>query len=92
MRKVVNLETGKILELEDLPIVERPIEEIEAEIRQYKLNEAKQYLQETGWIWEKYNRNVVVLKDITSEEFAVKYADIIARQEECRLLINELES
>lgn len=31
MRKVVNLETGEILELEDAPIIERPIEEIEAE-------------------------------------------------------------
>lgn len=31
MRKVVNLETGEILELEDAPIVERPIEELEAE-------------------------------------------------------------
>lgn len=31
MRQVVNLETGEILELEDAPIIERPIEEIEAE-------------------------------------------------------------
>ena len=91
MRKEINLETGEILELEDAPIVERSLEEIEAEILQNKLNEAKQYLQETGWIWEKYNRNVLVLKDTTSEEFAAKYADIITKQEECRLLINELE-
>lgn len=31
MRTEINLETGEILELEDAPIVERPIEEIEAE-------------------------------------------------------------
>jgi hypothetical protein len=64
----------------------------EAEIKENKLNEAKQYFQDTGWIWEKYNRNALVLKDTTSEEFAIKYADIIAKQEEYRLLISELES
>lgn len=58
---------------------------------QNQINEAKQYLTETGWIWEKYNRNVVVLKDMTEEEFSLKYADIIAEQERNRLLINELE-
>lgn len=31
MRQVVNLGTGEILELEDAPIIERPVEEIEAE-------------------------------------------------------------
>lgn len=51
----------------------------------------KEYLIETGWIWEKYNRNVLVLKDMTSEEFSLKYADIISKQEEYRALINELE-
>ena len=51
----------------------------------------KQYLIETGWIWEKYNRNVLVLKDMTSEEFSLKYADIISKQEEYRALMNELE-
>ncbi len=51
----------------------------------------KEYLIETGWIWEKYNRNVLVLKDMTSEEFSLKYADMISRQEEYRALINELE-
>ena len=48
----------------------------------------KEYLTETGWIWEKYNRNVLVLKDMTSEEFSLKYADIISKQEEYRALIN----
>lgn len=56
-----------------------------------KIHEATQYLKETGWIWEKFNRNVVVLKDMTEEEFSLKYADIIAEQERNRLLINELE-
>ena len=42
----------------------------------------------TGWIWEKYNRNVLVLKDMASEEFSLKYADIISKQEEYRALIN----
>lgn len=56
-----------------------------------QINEAKSYLNETSWIWEKFNRNVVVLKDMTEEEFSLKYADIIAEQERNRLLINELE-
>lgn len=56
-----------------------------------QIQEAKTYLSETSWIWEKFSRNVVVLKDMTSEEFRLKYADIIAEQEKNRLLINELE-
>ena len=66
-------------------------EEIQKQELQIKINEAKQYLTETGWIWEKYNRNVLVLKDMTSEEFNLKYSDIISKQEEYRVLINELE-
>lgn len=53
--------------------------------------EAKVYLTDTGWIWEKYNRNVLVLKDMTNEEFNLKYSDVISKQEEYRALINELE-
>lgn len=56
-----------------------------------QIQEANQYLKDTGWIWEKFSRNVVVLKDMTEEEFRLKYADIIAEQERNRLLINELE-
>ena len=56
-----------------------------------QIQEVKQYLTETGWIWEKYNRNVLVLKDMTSDEINLKYSDIISKQEECRALINELE-
>ena len=56
-----------------------------------QIQEAKAYLTDTGWIWEKYNRNVLVLKDMTSEEFNLKYTDIISKQEEARALINELE-
>lgn len=50
MRKEVNLETGEILELEDASIVERPIEEIEAEILQNKINKANMYLNQTDWV------------------------------------------
>ena len=68
---------------------------LEAERAEQSINsqiqEAKAYLTETGWIWEKYNRNVLVLKDMTSEEFNLKYTDIISKQEEYRALINELE-
>ena len=53
--------------------------------------EAKAYLTDTGWIWEKYNRNVLVLKDMSNEEFNLKYSDVISKQEEYRALINELE-
>lgn len=57
-----------------------------------QIQEAKQYLTDTGWIWEKYNRNVLVLKDMTNEEFNIKYSDVISKQEEYRALINELEA
>lgn len=71
------------------------IDVLEAESKEQSINsqiqEAKAYLTETGWIWEKYNRNVLVLKDMTSEEFNLKYTDIISKQEEYRALINELE-
>lgn len=56
-----------------------------------QIQEAKAYLTDTGWIWEKYNRNVLVLKDMTSEEFSLKYSDVLSKQEEYRALINELE-
>ena len=56
-----------------------------------QIQEAKEYLTDTGWIWEKYNRNVLVLKDMTNEEFNLKYSDVITKQEEYRALINELE-
>lgn len=56
-----------------------------------RIQEASNYLSSTGWIWEKYNRNVLVLKDLTNDEFQTKYTEIIAKQEECRLLINTLE-
>lgn len=56
-----------------------------------RIAEAKQYLNETSWIWEKYNRNVTVLGDLTNDEFKLKYADIITKQEEARVLINTLE-
>ena len=44
-----------------------------------RIAEAKQYLSETSWIWEKYNRNVTVLGDLTNDEFKLKYAGIITK-------------
>lgn len=58
---------------------------------QTQIQEAKAYISETSWIWEKYSRNVTVLGDLTAEEFKLKYADIITKQEEYRALINALE-
>ena len=46
MRIEVNID-GTITEHEDAPIIERPIEEIEAEILSLKIQEAKQYLNKT---------------------------------------------
>ena len=66
------------------------VERVEQSINS-QIQEAKAYLEDTGWIWEKYNRNVLVLKDMTNEEFNLKYSDIISKQEEYRALINELE-
>lgn len=66
------------------------VERVEQSINS-QIQEAKAYLTDTGWIWEKYNRNVSVLKNMTSEEFSLKYSDIISKQEEYRALINELE-
>lgn len=63
----------------------------EKQVLEQRIVEAKAYLTDTGWIWEKYNRNVILLKDMTSEEFSLKYSDIISKQEEYRALINELE-
>ena len=50
-----------------------------------------EYLNETGWIWQKYQRNVVVLKDMTEEEFIAKYQEIIDKQEFARNEISRLE-
>ena len=66
------------------------VERVEQSISS-QIQEAKAYLTDTGWIWEKYNRNVLVLKDMTNEEFNLKYSDVISKQEEYRALINELE-
>lgn len=75
----------------NIPESEFTEEEIRLQEMNSQIQEAKQYLTETGWIWEKYNRNVLVLKGMTSEEFNLKYSDIISKQEEYRVLINELE-
>ena len=86
MRVEVDI-NGNVTEYEDAPVIERAKEEI----LNQQINEAKSYINGTGWIWEKYNRNVLVLKDLTDGEFRLKYNDIINLQEESRLLINTLE-
>lgn len=53
--------------------------------------ECKQYLIDTGWIWDKYTRNVTILKTLSEDEFTAKYNDIIQGQESKRLRINEIE-
>jgi len=50
-------------------------------------NEAQEYMTSTGWVWEKYKRNVEVLQNITKEEFLEKYKEVISKQEECRKLL-----
>ena len=66
-------------------------EEIKVSTLNKQIQEAKTYLSETSWIWEKYSRNVLSLKDMTQEEFNTKYQDIIIAQEEARLNINKYE-
>ena len=66
-------------------------EEIKVSTLNKQIQEAKTYLSETSWIWEKYSRNVLSLKDMTQEEFNTKYQDIILAQEEARLNINKYE-
>ena len=105
MKKFYKIENGKVqigqgtfvpdgfIVYEDEPqelIDALTLEEQEQTI-QAQLQEAKSYLSETSWIWEKYARNVTVLGDLTAEEFRLKYADIITKQEEARALINDLE-
>lgn len=46
MRIEVNID-GTITEHEDAPVIERPIEDIEAEILSLKIQEANQYLNKT---------------------------------------------
>ena len=75
----------------NIPDPEFTEEEIKVSTLNKQIQEAKTYLSETSWIWEKYNRNVLVLKDMTNEEFNLKYSDIISKQEKYRTLINELE-
>lgn len=65
--------------------------EIQTNLLNQQIHEAKTYLSSTSWIWEKYNRNVLALKDLTDAEFQTKYQDIILAQEEARLNINKFE-
>ena len=79
------------ISLEEIEAINKAKEQEYKNSVEFKINEAKAYLTDTGWIWEKYNRNVLVLKDMTNEEFNLKYSDVISKQEEYRALINELE-
>ena len=76
---------------ENTPEPEFTEEEIKVSTLNKQIQEAKTYLSETSWIWEKYSRNVLSLKDMTQEEFNTKYQDIIIAQEEARLNINKYE-
>lgn len=69
----------------------RAFEEIQISALNKQIQEAKAYLSDTSWIWEKYSRNVLSLKELTDEEFQTKYQDIILSQEEARLNINKYE-
>lgn len=79
------------LEEGNTPEPEFTEEEIKVSTLNKQIQEAKTYLSETSWIWEKYSRNVLSLKDMTQEEFNTKYGDIILAQEEARLNINKYE-
>lgn len=80
--------TSDSIKVEEILLDATLIEEIN-ERTHYEL--AKEYLKDTSWIWEKYNRNVLVLQDMTNEEFKIKYKDIINKQEEYRFMINTYE-
>ena len=80
-----------VYETEPKELLDALASEEQEQTLQAQLQEAKSYLSETSWIWEKYARNVTVLEDLTAEEFKLKYADIITKQEEARVLINALE-
>ena len=75
----------------NIPEPEFTEKEIQISTLNKQIQEAKAYLSETSWIWEKYSRNVLSLKDMTQEEFNTKYQDIILAQEEARLNINKYE-
>lgn len=105
MKKFYKIEAGKaqvgqgtfvpdgfiVYENEPQELLDALASEEQEQTLQVQLQEAKSYLSETSWIWEKYARNVTVLGDLTAEEFRLKYADIITKQEEARALINALE-
>jgi len=62
-------------------------ERIEKYVNFAKIQLMQEYIDNTGWIWEKYKRNVEVLQNITKEEFLEKYQEVIDKQEECRKLL-----
>jgi preprotein translocase subunit YajC len=66
---------GTILDIVDDTTVTLAIEftknKHDYDVKNDQVLKAKQYLNETSWIWEKFNRNVIVLKDLTEEEFKI---------------------
>ncbi len=79
MRKEVNLETGEILELADVPTVERPIQEIDAALLQNKINKANMYLNQTDWVNTYKIRHDLGLELIPED--SSKWEVIIKREE-----------
>lgn len=63
----------------------------EKQIKEKEILKHKKFLNETAWIWEKFSRNVILLKELSEEEFKIKYNDIILNQEIARSEINRLE-
>lgn len=58
---------------------------------EYKIQEAKNELASLDWINSKYTREVQVLKNLTDEEYHLKYQTEYTRMVELVTLINELE-
>ena len=75
----------------NIPEEEFTEEELAKQEFHNQILEAKAYLTSTSWIWEKYNRIVLVIKDMTEEEFVAKYQEIIDKQEFARNEIGRLE-
>lgn len=62
------------------------IDELQTQLKSYR-----DYLSETSWIWDKYQRNCVILKNISEDSFNEAYKDIIEKQEFARNEIKRIE-
>lgn len=63
------------------------IDELQTQLKSYR-----DYLNETSWIWDKYQRNCVTLKNISEDSFNEAYKDIIEKQEFARNEIKRIET